>query len=255
MSKLELGLNKKFGRLTVLEIIKEKNKNAKYKCRCDCGNEIITYYNNLYIGKTLSCGCLNNEQRHKKDNKSHKQKHGLSKTRLAIIRNGMISRCYNKNSDNYKRYGGRGIKICDEWKNKETGMINFYNWAMQNGYREDLTIDRIDNDKGYYPDNCRWTTLKEQANNKNPYIRHEFDKKNSLFNKEIVNLLNELGYSHVTIRSRMKKYKITLLEAIKMKKYNGKKIYNEYLPEYLDKTNIEEVRNNIIKQLKRIIGK
>ena len=133
MTKLEEGLNKKFGRLTPVEIIKEKGKNAKYRCVCDCRNEIITWYNNLYLGKTVSCGCWNDEQRHRKDNKSHNIKHGMANTRVYREWCAMRNRCTSKSNISYKNYGGRGITICDEWLND---FMNFYNWAMKNGYKD-----------------------------------------------------------------------------------------------------------------------
>ena len=77
----------------------------------------------------------------------------------------MISRCYNKNNKRYDSYGGRGINICDEWLDKTNGFINFYKWSIENGYEEGLSIDRINNDYGYYPENCRWTDRKTQQNN------------------------------------------------------------------------------------------
>ena len=251
MNKLENGIGKKFGRLTPIEIIREKGKNAKYRCVCDCGNEIITWYNNLYIGKTLSCGCLANESRHRTDNKAHKIKHGLSKTRLSKIRNGMISRCYNEKSCNYNAYGGRGIKMCDEWKNKETGMQNFYNWAMANGYRDGLTIERKDVNGNYCPENCTWITMEEQYKNKREYNYDEM-KKQAFFNRELISLLDKRGVRFVTIRQRMKKYQITFEEAMKMDKYSSYNLpkINKYLDIYIDKEKRVLERNKIISKLK-----
>lgn len=86
----------------------------------------------------------------------------------------MKLRCYNLNQVGYKNYGARGIKICDEWLDKDNGFINFYNWATNNGYRDDLSIDRIDNNGDYEPNNCRWSTSKSQSNHKrnNKYITY-----------------------------------------------------------------------------------
>lgn len=92
-----------------------------------------------------------------------RQRHGMTGTRIYKLWGHMKERCYNKNSTNYDRYGGRGIQVCEEWKND---FMSFYNWAMENGYQENLTLDREDNDGNYEPSNCRWVTFKEQENNR-----------------------------------------------------------------------------------------
>ena len=101
-------------------------------------------------------------------------KHGLSKTRLHRIWHSMYCRCYYPSTNQYKHYGGKGIKICEEWKHIE-GFINFYNWAINNGYEENLTLDRIDNNKDYCPSNCRWKTSKEQSNHRTNNVYYTFD--------------------------------------------------------------------------------
>lgn len=153
--------NKKFGRLKVLKFIKRENLKTYWACECECGNQIITTQNNLQTGSTKSCGCLFREGNNRKLN--------MSKSRLHNIWSAMRARCYKEYSTSFKNYGAKGITVCDEWKDS---FENFYIWAINNGYKENLTIDRINNKGNYEPSNCRWTTRKEQNNNtsKNVYI-------------------------------------------------------------------------------------
>lgn len=153
----------RFGRLTVLSrsedyISPHGQKAAKWKCACDCGNETIVMGKDLRAGKTRSCGCLQPEMVR---NKLLKHGDGCHRTRLYRIWMAMRARCNNQNVPCYKNYGGRGIKVCDEWND----FAVFRDWALANGYTNDLKIDRKDNDKGYSPNNCRWATQKEQMRN------------------------------------------------------------------------------------------
>lgn len=149
---------KKFGRLKVDKMIYIKNGHIYWKCKCDCGNDCIVKGYSLKSGNTKSCGCLQKENASKA-----KYKHRMSKTKLYKRWEDIKKRCYNKNSYNYKNYGGRGIKMCDEWLND---FMNFYSWAMENGYEEKLSIDRINNNGDYEPNNCRWVDIKTQCNNR-----------------------------------------------------------------------------------------
>ncbi len=160
MSKKVEMIGKRFGRLTVIEESPtRKNKTVYWICKCDCGDTTKPIKGTaLRDGTTKSCGCLLPEVTRKRC-----FVHGLRQTRLYRIWDNMIQRCTNPNRTEYKNYGGRGITVCDEWKND---FQTFYDWAMAHGYADNLTIDRKDNDKSYSPDNCRWSTMKEQQNNR-----------------------------------------------------------------------------------------
>lgn len=157
-------INRRFSRLVVIKEVEpytkpSGQKTTMYECICDCGNYTIVSGTHLRRGHVQSCGCLKEEQ----------ERHG--NTRLAHIWKNMIARCYNPNSKSYKNYGAKGITVCDSWKND---FKIFEKWANKNDYSDNLTLDRIDNSKGYEPINCRWATYKEQANNKTNNVLIEF---------------------------------------------------------------------------------
>lgn len=170
MTQLDLT-GKRFGRLLVLEMADKSDwkvlsgkKRVTFKCECDCGSKILCPSIFLTSGKQKSCGCIRKEK-----------EHFACKSPIHRTWNTMMTRCYNQNHESYYLYGGRGVGVCDEWKGSDPkGFSNFYDWAMKSGYEEHfmsngrnfLTLDRIDTDKGYSPDNCRWIPNKEQQNNK-----------------------------------------------------------------------------------------
>lgn len=149
----------KYGRLTAIKRLpKENDEKTKWLCKCDCGEVSEVNLSDLRAGKTKSCGCFRRELTSKM-----RESHKKTDTRLYSIWSSMKTRCYNPKSESYPDYGGRGIKVCDKWKEN---FEEFYHWANKNGYREHLTLDRIENDENYCPENCRWATGLQQGRNK-----------------------------------------------------------------------------------------
>jgi len=153
--RIEVKAGEKFGRWTV---IKEASShpiggNRMIYCQCQCGNLATVRLADMVAGRSKSCGCISRERT---------TTHGCSGNPLYIIWKSMCARCNKPNNDSYPRYGARGISVCEEWQDVSAFVV----WAEANGYKSGLSIDRIDNDGNYCPDNCRWVTIKEQQNNK-----------------------------------------------------------------------------------------
>ena len=151
----ELILLKDLGRLYSSKTSKHKRRYGLYKCYC--GNKFKSDMSKIKNKHTKSCGCYKMEVLIERNTT-----HGLTDSKLHSIWSTMLDRCQNKNNKGYKNYGGRGIDVCNEWKND---FMSFYSWATNNGYKDGLSIDRINNDLGYSPSNCRWTTKETQARN------------------------------------------------------------------------------------------
>lgn len=196
MGKIIDLTGKRFGKLTV---IKKHNQDKwggwNWLCMCDCGNETVVSGGHLRGLKTKSCGCSRKETK----NFTHK----MTGSRLYKVWHTMKSRCYYEKSEMFKHYGGRGITVCDEWKNS---FISFYDWSIKNGYDENAergqcTIDRIDVNGNYEPNNCRWATIKQQANNTR---RNHFIKYNGK-TQTVSQWANELGVEPDSIFNRLQK--------------------------------------------------
>ena len=176
MKKNEDFINKKFNRWTILSFShKDKWGEKVFNCKCDCGTERTVPIRRIINGRSKSCGCITKE-----NNRLRCATHNLTKNSLYRVWACMKTRCYNPNCTSYKYYGMKGICICDEWKND---FMNFYNWAIENGYKKNdkkkLTIDRIDFNGNYEPNNCRFVEMSVQSRNtaKNVYVVYNGERK------------------------------------------------------------------------------
>ena len=155
---VDISTGDRFERLVVLRRAENIGANTAWLCRCDCGNETVVRGVHLIRHAVKSCGCLRKENGRGRSTKIFRSDHPLYKKWI-----GMKTRCYNPRATSYEDYGGRGIKVCDEWLRSSD---DFILWGLRNGWKEGLQIDRIDNDKNYSPDNCRFVTLQENLKNK-----------------------------------------------------------------------------------------
>jgi hypothetical protein len=192
MQRLEL-VGKRFGRLTVTEFKGIRNGHGYWQCRCDCGNSIISKGTLLKKGAIKSCGC------YRKDiGKEKNRTHGLSGTRPYYVWKDIIRRCYDETRPEYKNYGGRGIKMCDEWLKS---VENFCKWAEESGYEKGLTIERRGNDGNYEPTNCEWVSMKAQLNNNR---RNHLIEINGVL-KTIAQWSDDTGIKYDTLWARVSK--------------------------------------------------
>lgn len=193
MAKFKDLTGAKIGFLEVLKraddyVYSSGRKETMWLCRCKCGNEVLVHVGNLHKHGTVSCGCSKVKRL---------TKHGMADTRIDIIYRGMKQRCYDSGAANYCNYGGRGIKICDEWLNNKQ---SFFEWAEYNGYSDSLSIDRIDVNGDYSPENCRWVTQKVQSNNRRDNVMIEH---NGML-KTVAEWSSEFGIPYQTIYSRLR---------------------------------------------------
>lgn len=197
MKKVKNDLTgQRFGRLTVIGVDDRGTQKTYFYCQCDCGNVKSIRSDSLLNGAIRSCGCLKKEQ--DRVNLEANHSHKMSKTRLYEIWQGMKGRCYNIHNARYASYGGKGITVCDEWKDD---FSIFYKWAIDNGYSEELTIDRIDNCGGYSPANCRWATQKEQALNRDTNIKITIGNAT----KTLAEWCEIFGVEYKTVSARLKR--------------------------------------------------
>ena len=210
----ESFIGEKRNYLTVIGI-DTSSRVKKFICKCDCGNKKLIKPTYWYRGTVKSCGCKWREL-NRINADLMKIEHTPDLDRLRRVYNGMIQRCTNSNSQSWDIYGGRGITVCEEWKNDRE---KFIEWAFKNGYKQGLSIDRINVNGNYEPSNCRWATPKEQANNLRP--SSEWNRKRVEYKGKkyyLKDLIAMFDTSEPAIRYRMKTLGMTLEEALETPK-------------------------------------
>lgn len=181
-----------------------------YKFKCKCGNIVDKRKYDVVSGKTKSCGCIKSERI-----KKSKTKHGLSGSNIYMIWSSIKARCFNRNNSHYNNYGGRGITICNEWKND---FLSFYNWAMKNGYKKKLSIERIDVNKNYCPENCTWIPIREQSLNRTTTVK-------VLYNGKLCNLFDLCKELNIPYKRAIDRYKKGFIVSRILSKH---KLNNDY---------------------------
>lgn len=222
----------KFNRLTAIRFVGKLRKSDNYwEFRCDCGNTIIVPDYSARSGNTKSCGCLQKEIAG-----ARFRTHGQRFTRLYRIWQGVLRRCYTSTNPSYKYYGGRGIIVQESWR---TNFLNFKEWAEAHGYRNDLTIERIDVNGNYTEDNCTWIPQSEQLKNR----RHKVSKYSGE-RTDFIKLKEQTGVSKEVIRRRMNECGLSFEEAcaipVTLKKKQMKKRTSKYLPDGSDLRDLAE---------------
>ncbi|MEC4049770.1 hypothetical protein OX284_010055 [Flavobacterium sp. SUN046] len=205
MKKIEIIKGSRFGKLTIISECNSTGKSRIFLCKCDCGKETIRTIKALLKKSFSSCGCFQKEFNNSPRYSRRTENHGHLNTRLYSIWSEMKKRCYNKNSRAFKWYGEKGVTICNDWNLR---FLNFYNWAINNGYNDNLTIDRIDFNGNYEPNNCRWVDMLCQNNNKSNNRIENYNGKNLTIAQ--ISKITSVGYT--TIISRLNRG-LTIYEA------------------------------------------
>jgi hypothetical protein len=183
-------------------------RSVQWLCVCKyCGNEFCATSQNITKQKVKSCGCMTGKLKAK----AHTT-HGKCNTKLYRTWAHIISRCYNKNTRAYHNYGERGITVCEDWRNN---FDSFYKWAIESGYSEELTIDRIDNEKGYFPDNCRWVDDTTQVRNRRVTVMVEIDG----IIKPLAEWCEIYNANYYLVHQRIRRQKMNPKDALTLKPY------------------------------------
>lgn len=200
--RLEIKEGTRYGRLVVIKEVEPRKAfrgyDRQFLCMCDCGNTIVTLLRSLRFDKATSCGCKQRESATRLGSGKRICPDNDEARRIYTIWRGMKSRCYCKGSHTYGRYGAVGISVCEEWRND---FLAFYTWSIEHGYKDGLTIDRIDGRGNYEPGNCRWATMKEQSNNtrRNVFLSHNGET------HSVSEWARIVGINRTTIQLRLKK--------------------------------------------------